>query len=330
MQAVLTEEVTPQAQHFLAEGSRTEHFRIVQHTASLIAVRAVTTGVSRHGHGLDGIQAHLVTNNLRQFTNRQLVNELVPLGIVKGNVLHINEANPILLLMLINGDIRCVRRLFVLEILHEILDLGSSRQRSDGVGEGVPVGTGHVSNSAGDKVIDVTVLKQIGNHFAGLGRYGVGLIICFGKIDFLYLARLPLHRIPLCIKHTGHTPGSQYIVQRVMGTAADGEIIVTGVKHIAALPGIIRSIDRIAVIGSEDIIGEGQGNGFALPCCQRGGLFKVGNLDGALLRLPRLIRKLDIQLHHILGLSAVIRRTVVCHLHLSRDDMRIPIPFHAQ
>ena len=232
--------------------------------------------------------------------------------------------------MLINGDIRSVRRLFVLEILHEILNLGSSRQRSDGFGEGVPVGTGHVSNSAGDKVIDVTVLKQIGNHFPGLGRDRVGLIICLGQIDFLYLARLSLHGIPLCIEHTGHAPGSQYIVQRVMGTAADGEVIVTGIKHIAALPGSIRSIDRIAVIGSEDIIREGQGNGFALPCCQRGGLFKVGNLDGALLRLPCLIRKLDIQLHHILGLAAVIRCAVVCHLHLSRDDMRIPIPFHAQ
>ena len=179
-------------------------------------------------------------------------------------------------------------------------------------------------------MVDVPVFKQIGNHLAGLRRHGIGHVIRFGQGDLLCLCRITGNRIAFCIEHPRHAAGGKHIVQGIVGTIADGKIVIACIEHIAALPGGVRTVDRIAVIGGEDVIGEGQGNGFALPCRQGGSLLKIGNLDGALFRLSCLIGKLDIQLHHILGFAGVVRRSVVGNLHLCGDGVGISVPVQAQ
>ena len=92
-----------------------------------MSIRAVATGVGRHINGGNHIQAHFIAYNLRQLRDGQLVDKRVPLWIVKRDIFHINKADPIVLLVLIGGDIRCVCRLFILEVFHEIFDLVGSR-----------------------------------------------------------------------------------------------------------------------------------------------------------------------------------------------------------
>ena len=92
-----------------------------------MSIRAVAAGVGRHINGGNHIQAHFIAYNLRQLRDGQLVNERVPLRIIKWNIFHINKADPVILLILIGGDVRRICRLFILEVFHEIFDLVGSR-----------------------------------------------------------------------------------------------------------------------------------------------------------------------------------------------------------
>ena len=124
--ALLGKELAALLQHLPAEGGGGHHLRVEQH-AALMSVRTVAAGVGREGDALDHIHAHFIAGNLGQLAGGELVDELLPLGIVKGCVLHLNEGDAVVLLILILRDIRGVGGLLVLEVLHQVLDLRAVR-----------------------------------------------------------------------------------------------------------------------------------------------------------------------------------------------------------
>ena len=327
--ALLTEVVAPQPQHLFAEGGGAEHLRI-EKGAALMAVRTVAAGIGREVHRGDGIHAHLVAGNLGQLGGAELIDELLPLGVVEGHVLHFDEGDAVILVVVIGGDIGGIRRLFVLEVLHQVLDLRRGGQRNHRVGEGIPVRAGHIGHRAGDEVVDIPVLKQIGDHHAGIGRDGIGGVVQTVQGVFARLCRITVHRIAFGVEHTGHAPGRQDVVQGVMSVVADGEVIVACVKDVTAGLGAVRAVDRILVVGGKDVIGKLQGHCLALTCGQVAGLGEVHQLDSALFGLSGLPGQLDIELDHILAHAAVSRRSVVRDLYLRRDGVRGLIPVHTQ
>ncbi len=327
--ALLREELAALLQHLLAEGRGGRHLRVEQH-AALVPVRAVAAGIGGEVNAFDHIQAHLVAGDLGQLGGGELVDELLPLGVVEGRVLHLNEGDAVVLLVLVGGDVRGVGGLFVLEVLHQVLDLRGGGEACHRVGEGVPVGTGQVGHGSGDEVVDIPVLEVVGHHLAGIGGDGVGRVVQAGQLVLVGLGGIALHRIALGVEHPSDAPGGQHVVQRVVGVAADGKEVLAGVEHVAACLGAVRPVGGIAVIGGEDVVRELQGHGLALPRRQGGGLGEVGQLDGALFRLPRLVGELDVELHHVLALAGVVGRAVVGHLHLGGDGVGGLVPVHAQ
>ena len=170
---------------------------------------------------------------------------------------------------------------------------------------------------------------MIGHNLSCSLRHSISHVIKLFQGVLHCLARISFYRIAICIIHPSDTPSCHDIVQRVMGIVTNGEVIVARVKHIGALLCGVSTVGGIAVIGGEHIIRKAQGNRFALTFGQSRGLFKIHQLDRALLCLSLFIGKLHIKLNYILRCAVIVISAMIRHLDLGGNHMGLPVPVNA-
>ena len=81
-----------------------------------------------------------------------------------------------------------------------------------------------------------------------------------------------------------------------MSAAADGKIVVSRVKHIAAGFAVVRPVLRVFVVGGKEIIGNCHSDRFTLAGAESRRFLKAYKLHGRFLRHPRLIGQLYVKL----------------------------------
>ena len=108
---------------------------------------------------------------------------------------------------------------------------------------GVPVGAAQISHSARNQVIDIRIVKEVGDAYVGGFRQSIGLGISTALLPLGGVGRVARGGLALLISHAGGSLCRQNVIQRIMGTVADGHVIVAGFQNVRFLV--------LIIIGSE-------------------------------------------------------------------------------